>query len=87
LASFWGIALPRPKQEQCHRQDTYPKVDSFLSKFTDMGQRLANAGFAAILPDLFVRQGPLAQNTREAAFVVNKVKSEQVLGPRVSNQR
>ena len=26
--------LERPKQEQCHRQDTYPKIDSFLSKFT-----------------------------------------------------
>ncbi|HLI05017.1 MAG TPA: dienelactone hydrolase family protein [Ktedonobacteraceae bacterium] len=36
--------------------------------YRDMGQRLAEAGFAAILPDLFVRQGPLAQNSPQAAF-------------------
>ena len=28
--------LERPKQEQCHRQDTSPKIDSFLSKFTEL---------------------------------------------------
>ena len=39
------------------------------SKFyRNMGQRLADAGFAVILPDLFVREGPLGKNTREAAF-------------------
>jgi hypothetical protein len=26
--------LERPKQEQCHRQDNYPKIDSLISKFT-----------------------------------------------------
>jgi carboxymethylenebutenolidase len=36
--------------------------------YRDMGQRLAEAGFAAILPDLFVRQGPLTKPSREAAF-------------------
>ena len=36
--------------------------------YRDMGQRLAEAGFAAILPDLFVRQGPLGQNSPQAAF-------------------
>ena len=36
--------------------------------YRDMGQRLAEAGFAAILPDLFVRQGSLRQNSRQAAF-------------------
>lgn len=36
--------------------------------YRDMGKRLADAGFAAILPDLFVREGPLANNSREAAF-------------------
>ena len=36
--------------------------------YRDMGQRLAEAGFAVILPDLFVREGPLAQETYEAAL-------------------
>lgn len=36
--------------------------------YRDMGQRLAEAGFAAILPDLFVREGSLTQNSPQAAF-------------------
>lgn len=36
--------------------------------YRDMGKRLADAGFAVILPDLFVREGPLANHSREAAF-------------------
>lgn len=33
-----------------------------------LGARLAAAGYAVTLPDLFFRQGPLPENTREAAF-------------------
>lgn len=36
--------------------------------YRDMGQRLAEAGFAAMLPDLFVREGPLTHNSMQAAF-------------------
>lgn len=36
--------------------------------YRDMGKRLASAGFAAILPDLFCREGPLTDTTREAVF-------------------
>lgn len=35
--------------------------------YHDLARRLANAGFRAYLPDLFVRQGPLTEQTREAA--------------------
>jgi hypothetical protein len=34
LTRFCEIALPRPKEEKYSRQDTYPKIDSFISKFT-----------------------------------------------------
>ncbi len=36
--------------------------------YHDLARRLAGEGFAALLPDLFVRQGPLPEQTREAAF-------------------
>ena len=36
--------------------------------YRDMGKRLADQGFAALLPDLFCREGALSENTREAAF-------------------
>lgn len=36
--------------------------------YHDLARRLAGDGFAALLPDLFVRQGPLPEQTREAAF-------------------
>jgi carboxymethylenebutenolidase len=36
--------------------------------YQDLARRLAGEGFAALLPDLFVRQGPLAEQTREAAL-------------------
>ena len=36
--------------------------------YEDLGARLARAGFQALVPDLFFRQGPLQQRTREAAF-------------------
>lgn len=35
--------------------------------YHDLARRLAGEGFAALLPDLFVRQGPLPEQTREAA--------------------
>lgn len=35
--------------------------------YHDLARRLAGAGFTAYLPDLFVRQGPLAEQTSEAA--------------------
>lgn len=35
--------------------------------YQDVARRLAAAGFVAVLPDLFFRQGPLAEQTREAA--------------------
>lgn len=35
--------------------------------YHDVALRLAAAGFVAILPDLFFRQGPLAEQTREAS--------------------
>lgn len=35
--------------------------------YHDLARRLANAGFNAYLPDLFVRQGPLPEETHEAA--------------------
>jgi carboxymethylenebutenolidase len=35
--------------------------------YHDLARRLALAGFATLLPDLFVREGPLAEQTREAA--------------------
>src|SRR6266511_4119215 len=36
--------------------------------YEDLTARLAVAGFHALLPDQFFRQGPLAEQTREAAF-------------------
>jgi len=36
--------------------------------YQDLARRLAGAGYAAYLPDLFVRQGNLPEPTREAAF-------------------
>lgn len=35
--------------------------------YHDLARRLANAGFNAYLPDLFIRQGPLREQTHEAA--------------------
>jgi carboxymethylenebutenolidase len=35
--------------------------------YHDLSRRLAVAGFTAYLPDMFVRQGPLAEQTHEAA--------------------
>ena len=35
--------------------------------YHDVARRLAGAGFAALLPDLFVREGPLVEQTRDAA--------------------
>ena len=35
--------------------------------YHDVARRLAGEGFAALLPDFFVRQGPLPEQTREAA--------------------
>ena len=37
--------------------------------YKGIAERLAEAGCAAILPDLFGREGPLSEVTREAAFV------------------
>jgi carboxymethylenebutenolidase len=37
----------------------------------DVGRRLAQAGFAALLPDLFCREGPLAEPSFEAALARN----------------
>ena len=36
--------------------------------YHDLARRLAGEGFAALLPDLFVREGPLPEQTREAAM-------------------
>jgi carboxymethylenebutenolidase len=36
--------------------------------YRDLARRYAGAGYSAYLLDLFVRQGPLAEHTREAAF-------------------
>ena len=36
--------------------------------YRDLARRLAGEGFAALLPDLFTREGPLATPSREAAF-------------------
>jgi dienelactone hydrolase len=36
--------------------------------YEDLAGRLALAGFTALLPDYFFRQGPLAERTREAAM-------------------
>jgi dienelactone hydrolase len=36
--------------------------------YEDLAARLAAAGFHALLPEYFFRQGPLAEQTREAAF-------------------
>lgn len=36
--------------------------------YEDLAARLAVAGFHALLPDSFFRQGPLAEQTREAAI-------------------
>ena len=35
--------------------------------YHDLARRLAASGYTAYLPDLFVRQGPLAEQTRDAA--------------------
>jgi carboxymethylenebutenolidase len=35
--------------------------------YHDLARRLAGEGFAALIPDFFVRQGPLVEQTREAA--------------------
>jgi carboxymethylenebutenolidase len=35
--------------------------------YHDVARRLAGAGFATLLPDFFVREGPLAEQTRDAA--------------------
>lgn len=35
--------------------------------YHDLARRLAAAGYTAYLPDMFVRQGPLAEQTRDAA--------------------
>ena len=34
LGQFSRNCLERPKEEKCNRQDNYPKIDSFMSKFT-----------------------------------------------------
>ena len=36
--------------------------------YRDLARRYASVGYSAYLPDLFVRQGPLPERTREAAF-------------------
>src|SRR5680860_1165035 len=36
--------------------------------YQDLARRLAHEGFAALLPDFFVRQGALPEQTREAAL-------------------
>ncbi len=36
--------------------------------YQDLARRLAGEGFAALLPDLFVREGPLPEQTRVAAL-------------------
>jgi dienelactone hydrolase len=36
--------------------------------YEDLARRLARAGFVALDPELFAREGPLAEQTREAAF-------------------
>ncbi|HUS17451.1 MAG TPA: dienelactone hydrolase family protein [Chloroflexia bacterium] len=37
--------------------------------YRELGGRLADAGFAVLLPDLFYRQGPLSDDSREAVMV------------------
>jgi carboxymethylenebutenolidase len=55
-------------------QDRRPAVvilhDVFGPKplYRDLGKRLADEGFAALLPDLFVREGPPENDSREAVF-------------------
>jgi hypothetical protein len=36
LGQFSRNCLERPKEEKCNRQDHYPKIDSFMSKFTNI---------------------------------------------------
>jgi carboxymethylenebutenolidase len=44
--------------------DVYGANDNYHN----LARRFASAGYTAYLPDLFVRQGPLPEQTREAAF-------------------
>jgi len=48
--------------------------------YEDLAGRLALAGFTALLPDYFFRQGPLAERTREAAMARReRLDQEQTL--------
>jgi carboxymethylenebutenolidase len=55
-------AAPRPAVLVVH--DIYGRTPFY----EDLAARLAGAGFRALLPDGFFRQGALAERTREAAF-------------------
>jgi carboxymethylenebutenolidase len=46
--------------------------------YRDLARRLAGEGFAVLLPDLFFRQGPLPEQTREQAFT-RRAKMDQQL--------
>jgi carboxymethylenebutenolidase len=45
--------------------------------YHDVARRLAGEGFAALLPDFFVREGPLPEQTREAAMA-RRARLDQV---------
>jgi carboxymethylenebutenolidase len=49
--------------------------------YEDLAVRLTTAGYHTLLPDLFFRQGPLPERTREAAFARrDKLDENQVIG-------
>jgi carboxymethylenebutenolidase len=45
--------------------------------YEGLAARLATAGFEALVPEFFFRQGPLAQRTREAAFARRERLNQQ----------
>jgi carboxymethylenebutenolidase len=45
--------------------------------YHDLARRLAGEGFVTLLPDLFIREGPLAEQTREQAFA-RRARHDQV---------
>ncbi|HUG13735.1 MAG TPA: dienelactone hydrolase family protein [Thermomicrobiales bacterium] len=45
--------------------------------YRDLARRYATVGYTSYLPDLFVRQGPLPERTREAAFARSSTFSYQ----------
>lgn len=60
--------LARPEAEQAPAVLVVPDIFGRSPFYEDLAARLASAGFEALVPEYFFRQGPLSERSYEAAF-------------------